>query len=343
MEVTTIGGGTGTTVVLTALKKYKDIHLNAIVSMMDDGGSNAIVRDQFGLLPLSDLRKAIIALSASNNSNQIIRNLFNYRFSQGDGISGHTLGNLIMIALSDITGSEVGALKASEKIFNTAGDIIPVTLDKVRLVAKYTDGKELVGEHRIDTMSYNGKIKEIRLSNKAQATQEAIDAIKKSKFITIGPGDLYTSIIPNILVDGIAQALRKTKGEIIVITNLMTKQGETHWMKISDFVHELEKYIGRRADHILINNKEISKQTLKHYTTEQQKPFEDDMPKKSKRIIRTDVISENIIEKEKGDNLPRSIIRHDTDKLGTELYSLFRRDFFSILSKIMPNLTVTKE
>ncbi|MBW7953920.1 YvcK family protein, partial [Candidatus Dojkabacteria bacterium] len=137
-KVAVIGGGTGTVAVLSGLKYNTDVTLSAIVNMTDDGGSNRVVRDEFGLLPLSDLRKSIVALADAGNG--IFRELFTYRFDKGEGLSSHTLGNLMLMALSDITGSEIGAIEAASKIFNCRGKVIPVTLDDVRLVAKYDDG-----------------------------------------------------------------------------------------------------------------------------------------------------------------------------------------------------------
>ena len=147
-KVVVIGGGTGTVAVLHGLKKYNDLDLSVIVSMTDDGGSNAVVRDQFGYLPLSDLRKSIIALSGTKNG--VLRDVFTYRFEKGDGLKSHTLGNLIMMGLADMTGSEIGAIDAASKLFNVHGKIIPVTTDDVRLVAEYEDGSKVEGEHLID-------------------------------------------------------------------------------------------------------------------------------------------------------------------------------------------------
>ena len=139
MKITVIGGGTGTSTVLEGLKKRRDLELSVIVGMMDDGGSNAVVRDEFGLLPLSDLRKSIIALAEDNEGN-ILRNLFTYRFSQGDGLKGHTMGNLLMIAMTEITGNEIEAIEMFRYLFNVRGNIYPVTMDKVKLVAEYSNG-----------------------------------------------------------------------------------------------------------------------------------------------------------------------------------------------------------
>lgn len=334
MNITTIGGGTGTTSVLLGLKKYNDLKISAIVSMMDDGGSNRVVRDQFGLLPLSDVRKAIIAL-APDSSNKHLRSLFNYRFSNGEGLSGHTLGNLMMIGLSKITGSEVDAIQALEDIFRIKGDIIPVTTKKVRVIAKYEDGTEIVGENEIDTSEKRSKIIKVRLSSKAKATKEAIIAIREANYVIIGPGDLYTSIIPNILVTGIAEEISKIKGKLIVITNLMTKLGETQWMKMSDYVKEIERYCRKKADYIIVNNGKFSESTKQQYLAKSQTPFEDDLPKHSTRVFRMDLILDKPIEKEKGDTLPRSIVRHDPEKLGKELYAICRNKGLHFLSSLL--------
>ncbi len=265
MKITVIGGGTGSTTVLEGLKKKKDLDLNVIVGMMDDGGSNAVVRDEFGLLPLSDLRKSIIALS-QENENQMLRNLFTYRFSQGDGLKGHTLGNLLMIAMTEITGSEVEAIEMFKYFFSVTGNIIPVTLDKVRLVAEYDDGSKVVGEHLIDEPEDDKKIVKFYFDNKAQAYQGAVDTIMSSDYIIIGPGDLYTTTLANIVVDGISQALQRTKAKLIFIPNLMSKVGQTRGLTMNSMITLVEEgYVGREFDYILINDGKIPKRAYKRY------------------------------------------------------------------------------
>ena len=148
LKIVVIGGGTGTIPVLSGLKQFSEFDLQVIVSMTDDGGSNAVIRDEFGLLPLSDLRKSIIALS--QNDDKLLRDIFTYRFSKGEGLIGHTLGNLILMGLTETTGSEIGAIEAVSKLFNVKGKVIPVTLDSTKLVADYTDGTKIKGEHIID-------------------------------------------------------------------------------------------------------------------------------------------------------------------------------------------------
>lgn len=341
MKVTTIGGGTGTTSVLKGLRDYPDLSLSVIVSMTDDGGSNATVRDEFGLLPLSDLRKSIIALS-TRNTDEILRDLFMYRFSQGNGLSGHTLGNLIMIALSDIAGSELEAIKACEKLFDTKGHIIPVTLDKVRLVAEYSDGSKLIGEHLIDESGKKKRIVKLSVSDVAQANPDAVKAIMESDFVVIGPGDLYTSLIANLIIPGVKEALMTTKAKIIYIANLMSKIGETKGFSLSDLVIEIQSYIGRDLDYVLANNSEIPSTILQKYKDDGETPFQDDLSQDKfpgLNIVRSDLISRLGIKAVKGDSLKRSILRHSSKKLGEELYSIFNRNHFTWFSWLVKDIT----
>ncbi len=335
MKITVIGGGTGSTTVLEGLKKKKDLDLNVIVGMMDDGGSNAVVRDEFGLLPLSDLRKSIIALS-QENENQMLRNLFTYRFSQGNGLKGHTLGNLLMIAMTEITGSEVEAIEMFKYFFSVTGNIIPVTLDKVRLVAEYEDGSKVVGEHLIDEPEDDKKIVKFYFDNKAQAYQGAVDTIMSSDYIIIGPGDLYTTTLANIIVDGIPQALQKTKAKLIFISNLMSKKGQTRGLTLESMLSLVEGYIGRKFDYVLVNNGRIPQKAYKRYIKQGEHIFKDDIKKNGREIIRADLVANSVIKKDKGDTLDRSLVRHDPDKVANELYKIFRKGWksklFSFLS-----------
>ncbi len=335
MKITVIGGGTGSTTVLEGLKKKKDLDLNVIVGMMDDGGSNAVVRDEFGLLPLSDLRKSIIALS-QENENQMLRNLFTYRFSQGDGLKGHTLGNLLMIGMTEITGSEVEAIEMFKYFFSVTGNIIPVTLDKVHLVAEYDDGSKVVGEHLIDEPEDDKKIVKFYFDKNAQAYQGAIDTIMSSDYIIIGPGDLYTTTLANIIVDGIPQALQKTKAKLIFISNLMSKKGQTRGLTLESMLSLVEGYIGRKFDYVLLNNGRIPQKAYKRYIKQGEHIFKDDIKKNGREIIRADLVANSVIKKDKGDALDRSLVRHDPDKVARELYKIFRKGWksklFSFLS-----------
>jgi uncharacterized cofD-like protein len=335
MKITVIGGGTGSTTVLEGLKKKKDLDLNVIVGMMDDGGSNAVVRDEFGLLPLSDLRKSIIALS-EENENQMLRNLFTYRFSQGDGLKGHTLGNLLMIAMTEITGSEIEAIEMFKYFFSVTGNIIPVTLDKVHLVAEYDDGSKVVGEHLIDEPEDDKKIVKFYFDKKAQAYQGAIDTIMSSDYIIIGPGDLYTTTLPNIIVEGISQALQETKAKLIFISNLMSKKGQTRGLTLESMLSLVEGYIGRKFDYVLVNNGRIPQKAYQRYIEQGEHIFKDDLKENGREVIRADLVANSVIKKDKGDTLDRSLVRHDPDKVANELYKIFRKGWksklFSFLS-----------
>lgn len=335
MRVTVIGGGTGTSTVLEGLKRYRDLDISVIVGMMDDGGSNAVVRDEFGLLPLSDLRKSIIALSQENEGG-ILRDLFTYRFSEGDGLKGHTLGNLLMIAMTDITGSEVNAIETFKYLFSVRGDILPVTLDKVRLVAEYSNGKKIVGEHLIDESGEDLYIKRFYLDSKAVAFSGAVDAILSAEYIVVGPGDLFTTTLANIVVGGIAEALQKTKAKIVFIPNLMTKIGQTRGLTQRSMVELVEGYIGRKFDYILINNGRIPQDAYERYKRDGESVFKDDLGvDKERAILRCDLVANSLVKKEKGDTLVRSLVRHDSEKLGKNLYKVFRKGWKSVLYKFL--------
>lgn len=336
MNITVIGGGTGSSNVLRGLKEYRDLKLSVIVGTMDDGGSNAIIKDELGLLPLSDIRKSIIAL-AEDSDKGLIRELFTYRFPDGQGLKGHTLGNLLMIAMTDITGSEVGAIEAFKYMFEIGADILPVTLNDAKLIAEYEDGSKVEGEHLIDEPEEDRKIKKFYLNSPAKASQGAIRAIEDADFIITGPGDLYTTTLAVIIVPEIAEALQKTKGKILFIPNLMSKIGQTRGFTQKSMVKEVEKYIGRKVDYLLVNNGSLPKNALKRYLAQGEHVFEDDLGDNGKRnVIRTDLVANSVIKKDKGDTLIRSLVRHEPKKLGKELYKIFKGNKWNrLFSKII--------
>jgi len=329
-KVVIIGGGTGSFTVVSGLKKYKNLDISVIVSMTDDGGSSAVVRDQFGYLPLSDLRKSIIALAGTGNG--VLRDVFTYRFDKGNGLKGHTLGNLIMMGLADMTGSEVSAIKAVCRLFNVRGKIIPVTLDDVRLAAEYEDGNIVKSEHLIDEPKIKSqetkRIKKLFTEPKAVAYPEAVKAIEEADFIIAGPGDLYTTTLANIIIKGIPEAICKSKGKYIFISNLMTKKGQTHGMKANDLVEEMAKYSKRQPDIVLMNNKKIPKSILESYKKQGEFPIENDTKGKKYKVISASLISDIPAQKDKGDDLIRSLLRHDSVKVSKILYyKAFKKRF----------------
>jgi len=326
MNIVVIGGGTGSTVVLEGLKKYRELHLSVIVGMMDDGGSNASVRDEFGLLPLSDVRKSILALS-EDNENNFLRKLLTYRFVDGKNMKGHTLGNLLMIAMSDILGSEVEAIETLSQMFGVSrGCVLPVTLDDVRLVAEYDDGSKIVGEHYIDEPEKDISIVKFYLDKKAKAYPKAIQAIKDADYIILGPGDLYTTLLPNLLVEGIGKALKQSHARLIFISNLMTKIGQTRHRSVGEIAKIIEGYIGRKINYVLINNGRIPQEAFQRYIADGENLIKDDMvDTKGQLVLRKDLVANDDIKKEKGDILKRSLVRHDSAKVGKVLYSIFNK------------------
>src|SRR3989344_8497527 len=202
-RVVVIGGGTGVFTVLSGLRTYS-LNLSAIVSMADDGGSSGVLREEFGILPPGDVRRALIALS---DAEKTLADLFTYRFEEGAGLEGHTFGNLLLTALQRTTGSFERAIEEAGKILRIARDVIPVTLDDVRLKAWLKGGGVVYGEHAIDVPAGRkiARIVRIGLTPKARPNPRAIRAISSADLIVIGPGDLYTSLLPNLLVRGIPQ------------------------------------------------------------------------------------------------------------------------------------------
>ncbi|QQS39449.1 YvcK family protein [Candidatus Woesebacteria bacterium] len=327
-RIVVIGGGTGTYTVLSGLKKFP-VHLTAIVSMMDSGGSNRVLRDEFGLLPTSDIRQCMAALADEKHADsEDLRKLFTYRYENGTGISGMTFGNLFMAALTDVYGTQEKAIEKTCELLHVVGEIIPVTYDNSHLIARYDNGKQVLGEHYVDEPDKETgkhKIVELGLIPKACATKKAIQSIKQADLIVLGPGDLYTSIICNLVVDGIVKAIAKSKAKKVYVVNLMTKFGQTNNFTGSMHVHEINKYLGGEfINYCLIHNKEkIPQRLLRRYKEENSIPVVDDLvTTKKTKIIRKNIMSSEIFIKPKSDIVKRSLVRHDPNKLAKAIVSL---------------------
>jgi uncharacterized cofD-like protein len=255
-KIVVIGGGTGVFTVLTGLKDYP-YHLAAVVSMADNGGSTGMLREEFGVLPPGDIRRALVALSRTDN--KIMSELFNYRFSEGTGLKGHSMGNLLLTALERITGSFPKALKQANKILNVKGEVIPVTLESTHLCAELEDGEVIRGETNIDIPQHDGhlRVKRIFLDPEVSANPDAVRAIESADFIVLGPGDLYTSILPNLKVNGITEAVQRSRAKKIYVVNIMTKFGETNAYKVSDFIHAMEKEVGEGTINYAVVNTQV--------------------------------------------------------------------------------------
>lgn len=326
-RIVCIGGGTGTFVVLRGLKHYP-YTLSAIVSMSDSGGSNKRIRDEFGLLPTSDIRQCLVALSDENGGAGLLRKLFMYRFEKGEGIAGMTFGNLFMAALTDIVGSQQDAIRQTGKVLRVKGSVIPVTLTATNLYATYQDGHTVTEEHLIDEPAHDGRmpIVEAYLKPEAVPNAEAIGAISHADLVVIGPGDLYTSVLPNLLVPGVSEAITKTQAKVVYVMNLMTKFGQTYNFTAADHLKVLEQYLAKSIDYIIINNAELSPDALAIYAKYHEIPVKNDLTDSSYyEVASARLVSKTIYAKSSSDALIRSLIRHDSDALAKILVSLVER------------------
>lgn len=305
-KIVVIGGGTGVFTVITGLKKYFS-DLTAVVTMADDGGSTGVLREEFGILPPGDIRRALIALSDSDN--KVLSDLFNYRFIEGSGLSGHSFGNLMITALERITGGFDKAIAEASKILSVRGRVLPVTLTTTYLMAELESGQIVKGETNIDIPKHDGakRIRRVWLKPKATINPAAKTAIASADAIIIGPGDLYTSIIPNLLVNGMGKALRQTKGKIIYFANIMTKFGETYGFRASDFLRVVEEYIGKEVlDFFVVNKTKPKAMRFRSYSLEKSEfvePDLDNFPKGKPTLIAANLIRSG------------GLLRHDPEKL----------------------------
>ncbi len=314
-KVVTIGGGTGTFVVLSGLKRIPNVELTAIVSVLDDGGSTGRLRDAYGILPPGDARQALVALAEGGNGESLMRDLFNYRFSKGD-IAGHNFGNLFLTALSDITGSEASALEEASRILRVRGHVIPVSGTPGTLVATLENGEKVVGEHAIDTRTPGrSPIAKLETKENVMASAEAVGAIAAADAIILGPGDLYASTLANFAIGGLTEAVKKSKAKLIYIVNLFTKAGETDGYSARKHVEEVARYAGRHPDAVLVHAGKFEQSVLSLYEKEHEFPVEDDLGEGAS-IFRRSFADVTVAGKIEGDAVTRSLIRHNSEKLG---------------------------
>lgn len=255
-QIVTIGGGSGQFVLLSGLRDLKNCHTTAIVSMVDSGGSTGRLRDELGILPPGDILKCILALSPYQDTSRAI---LLKRFKKDRRLAGHTAGNMLLTMLSRYTGNFPAGVAALAEILEAEGTILPVTIDRATLVAELTDGSRIYGEEAIDIPrgTQRERIKDVFLvphhHDAISVYPPVLEAIKEAEYIFIGPGDLFTSIIPNLLVSGVKEALQQARGRVYYIINIMTKFGETHHFTGRDFVAGLEDRLGRQVDGVIGN------------------------------------------------------------------------------------------
>ncbi len=276
-RIVVIGGGTGSHAVLSGLKGM-NCDLTAVVAMSDDGGSSGRLRQELGQLPPGDVRQCLVALA--DGESESLRRLFDYRFTAGNGLNGHSVGNLLLSALTEITGSADAAIREASRMLRIRGTVLPVTLSDSTLKARLEDGSVIEGESCIDRRCGNSHlpISRVYLDPAAVAYPPVLDAITAADAVVIGPGDIYTSVLPNLLVEGVAEAVRKSDAIKIHVCNLMTKPGESDGFRASDFLRLLGAYldVDKPVDYLLANDSLFPEQARRRYERSGQHPVEID-------------------------------------------------------------------
>lgn len=326
-NIVVIGGGTGSFAVLSGLKKHAR-NITALVNMVDDGGSTGILRDELGALPPGDVRQCLVALSNSPK----VRELFSYRFEDGS-LKGHPFGNLFLSALEQMTGSFGDAVETAGEVLNISGKVVPITLDDVRLVLQTTAGNEVRGQRHIEDSRLNVRKARpiIRLDPAASINPDARTAILQAELVVIAPGDIYTSLGPSLIVDGVAEALDACGAKIVYVSNLVTKKGQTDGFTTNDFVHELERMAGIRfIDYVIYNDHLPTKEVLQKYAKKGEFAVTIDteaLQHEGRQVIGADVLSDAAwSQAQASDPLAniRSFIRHDHDKIAQQIMGVLR-------------------
>lgn len=313
-NIVTIGGGTGSYTVLMGLKELKDVSLFALVSMSDNGGSTGVLRDELGVLPPGDVRQCLVALSEHSD---IVRKLMNYRFSEGS-LTGHSFGNILLAALEKVTGNFTSGVEVASDILNVKGKVIPITNEKAELSALLSNGTLVEGQVGVDGANFSELgLDKIFYKNNVELSENAVDAISNADFIIVGPGNYYSSVVPNLIVNNFKENLLKSKAKIILPVNLTNKNEHTKNWKVSDYVKNTEIYLGKKVDFILVNTESPSKEQIERYKLEEGGDVlvEDDFT--DERVIREPLMSHSFFNYDAVDarKNTRSFIRHDSTKL----------------------------
>jgi len=325
MRVVAIGGGTGLSCVLRGLKRHvrgsdrppgADAlirRLTAIVTVTDEGGSSGRLRREFRILPPGDIRNCLVALAEDE---RLMTQLFQYRFSSGHGLKGHSLGNLFLTALTHLTSDFAQAVRLSSEVLAIRGEIVPATLADVRLKARLRDGRVISGESRISRTRI--PIRRLEMDPaRCRPLPETIEAIKNADLITMGPGSLYTSLIPNLLVHGIPEAIRKSHAVKVFVCNLMTQPGETRDFSASAHLRAVADHVGEGLfDYVVLNNREMSRRLRRRYHAGRAEPVANDLLDVRAAGVQP-VLASLLVED--------GVARHDPEKLAKLLLSLARR------------------
>jgi len=322
VRVVAIGGGTGLSMLLRGLKhfvarrrqdtgRHPISDLAAIVTVTDDGGSSGRLRRENSVLPPGDIRNCMVALSQDE---ALLGRLFQYRFDSGRGLRGHSFGNLFLTALSHVTGDFAEAVRVSGEVLAIRGRIFPTTVENVSLKAVMTDGKIVSGETSI--AKSRKKIRRLRVQPpNARPLPEVLEAIRHADLILIGPGSLYTSILPNLLISGVAEAIEKSRATRVYVANLMTQPGETVGYSLSDHVRTIYKHTGRRLfDWVVASNQAVSPEVLRRYHSQGAAPVRVDIGEL--QALRVRCLLDNLLDE-------HGVVRHDAARLSQLLVEEF--------------------
>lgn len=321
-KIVVIGGGTGTFTVLSGLKKHP-IDLTAIVTTADDGGSTGRLRDEFGVLPPGDMRQCLVALSRAD---LLMRRLFMHRFDRGD-LRGHSFGNIFIATIEHVAGNIDTALDVAGRVLNIEGSVVPVTREKVKLVAHFADGTTIEGEDAIGESRRPSEVGITRLALRpdVRANPKALRAIRGADMIVVGPGDLYTSLLPNLLVRGVTTAILKSAARKVFVANLMNRVGHADGFTVFDYVRKMEELAGgkRIFDTVIYNTKRPPAYLLRKYA-EEGAPVLAGNNGANRRVdfVGAPLLANGTHRRIKGDTLRRTLIRHDSDKLAKLLVRL---------------------
>ncbi len=314
LKIVTLGGGTGLSSLLRGLKPMSS-NLTAVVTVCDDGGSSGRLSKDLGLLPPGDIRNCLVALA---DDESLLSGLFNHRFQNGNDLGGHSFGNLFLAALTEVVGDFEKAIQVSSQILATRGKVLPATLSKVTLCARMWGGEVVRGESSIP--EYGGVIEEVYLDPPgATPAPEVLASLATADAVVLGPGSLFTSVIPNLLVEGMEEALRALKVPRIYVCNVMTQPGETDGFGAADHLAALERHVGSGVvDTIVINVETPSEELLRRYAAEGAHPVDPQIERLQKMGVK--VVGANLI---RSDNL----VRHDSDRLASTLIDLLARHY----------------
>lgn len=307
-KVVVLGGGTGTSTLLRGLKEFP-IDLTAIVSVCDDGRSTGVLREEFNIPAVGDIRRVLIALSETE---PLVRELFNYRFNTTSDLDGHTVGNLLLTASSEITGNLSDGIEALSKVLNLKGKVVPLTEDNVVLMGEMEDGSIVEGEHNITMCKKT--IKKVFYKEEPVPTKEAVNAIEEAELIILSMGSLFTSVIPNLICEDIIKAIDKSKAKVMYVCNMVTQPGETEGFKVSDHVKFLNQYLGEhKVDVVIANKGKIDEEMADRYgSLEQKDPVELDK-KKTKSLVKKVISDDYVI-------IRNNLLRHNALKLSMHIF-----------------------